>query len=111
MASFDSHFSFKTTIGSLGGVAVFLSNPNLYIYAFITLPAIAIIYFELKNRKSKVLLLSCYAATSLYGFIIGRYFFDGQQLTNFGLFAILLALVTSFILAFSLLNIESKTEA
>ena len=111
MTSFDSHYSFKTTIGSLSGVAVFLSNPNLYIFALITIPAIAIIYFELKNRKSKVLLLSCYVAIALYGFIIGRYFFEGQQLTNFGFIAILPAIVASFILAFSLLNIESKTEA
>ncbi len=97
-AAWESYYSAKSSLASVMGAGAFLSNPNSYLYALITIPVAFLAYDTLKNRKSKSLHLSCYVAVSIYSFIVGRIFFDNNQLTNIGLFAMLVPLCASLCL-------------
>ena len=90
-SSLNFYYQTRSVFGSLLALCTFLSNPNTYLYALISIPIGLLVYFDFKNRKSKILFLQYFLGLSLYSFIIGRFFFENDRLTNTGLIAIFIA--------------------
>ena len=109
-AAYDFYYSTKASIASVVGAGAFLSDPNSYLYALISIPVALSAYGTLKNKKSKLLHLSCFVAVSLYSFIVGRIFHENNQLTNFGLLAMLVPLCAALYL-FGMLYVYEKERA
>ena len=67
------------------GTAGFLSNPDYYMFALAAFVFLLVGYDLLAMPRNKKLLLISYAATAVYSFVVGRFFFDGHWLDSVGL--------------------------
>jgi hypothetical protein len=101
----------RAWIAAVGGAAVFLSNPDTYLFALISVPVFLVTYFSLRQRSNRLLLLGSYGCLSLYSFLVGRYCFADHQLTSFGLFAFLFGCGITLLGTLVLYKREQQTTA
>jgi apolipoprotein N-acyltransferase len=102
-----TYVTFKLALGALVGSAVFMAQPPHRLWAFATLPMVALAVGMLSKRQSQLLLSGAYVAIGLGGFVIGQMFWQADGLNSTGIKLALLLLAIGIITVLRLLVGES----